>query len=78
MSRNMSAAELAARLGDLRRTLKPLSFYEERFVRWATQRVAPRPPNYVEIAAVNLGRTGLPLFELRQLELGPDRSSVSA
>jgi hypothetical protein len=40
--------------------------------------VAPRPPIYVEIAAVNLGRTELPLFELRQLELGSDRSSVSA
>jgi len=69
---------VGATLGDLRRVLLPLSYDEAEFVSWATARSAPRPPNYVEIIQANMGRSGAPLAALRQLELGPNRCSVSA
>jgi glyoxylase-like metal-dependent hydrolase (beta-lactamase superfamily II) len=69
---------VAATLGDLRRRLAPLSFDEATFVAWATQRAAPRPPNYDEIIKANMGRPTAALTELRQLELGPNRCAVSA
>ncbi len=69
---------VGATLGELRRALPPLSYDEERFVSWATSRSAPRPPNYVEIIRANMGRSDTPLAALRQLELGPNRCSVSA
>jgi glyoxylase-like metal-dependent hydrolase (beta-lactamase superfamily II) len=69
---------VGATLGELRRALAPLSYDEEEFVSWATARSAPRPPNYVEIIQANMGRSDAPLTALRQLELGPNRCSVSA
>jgi len=69
---------VAATLGDLRRSLAPLSFDEETFVAWATQRAAPRPPNYEEIIKANMGRPTAPFDALRQLEIGPNRCAVSA
>jgi len=69
---------VGATLGELRRVLLPLSYGEEEFVSWATARAAPRPPNYVEIIEANMGRSKAPLAALRQLELGPNRCSVSA
>ena len=69
---------VGATLGELRHALAPLSYDEEEFVTWATARSAPRPPNYVEIIEANMGRSGAPLAALRQLELGPNRCSVSA
>ena len=69
---------VGASLGELRRGLAPLSYDEDEFVAWATAQVAPRPPNYVEIVQANMGRSALPLASLRQLEIGPNRCSVSA
>jgi len=69
---------VGAFLGELRRTLAPLSYDEDAFVSWATARAVPRPPNYVEIVRANMGRNGAPLAELRALETGPNRCSVSA
>jgi len=69
---------VGAALGELRHTLAPLSYDEDEFVSWATARSAPRPPNYVEIIQANIGRSAVPPAALRQLELGPNRCSVSA
>jgi len=67
---------VAATLGELRETLTPLSFDEDAFVEWATERATPRPPNYVEIITINMGRSELPRNELARLEAGPNRCSV--
>lgn len=67
---------VGATLGELRETLAPLSFTEDAFVAWATDRATPRPPNYVEIITVNMGRSDLPRAELARLETGPNRCSV--
>jgi glyoxylase-like metal-dependent hydrolase (beta-lactamase superfamily II) len=69
---------VAATLGELRRSLAPLSFDEATFVAWATKRAEPRPPNYDEIIKANMGRPTAPLTALRELELGPNRCAVSA
>ena len=69
---------VGATLGDLRRSLAPLGYDEEAFVAWATQRAAPRPPNYEEIIKANMGRPTASLAALRQFELGPNRCAVSA
>jgi glyoxylase-like metal-dependent hydrolase (beta-lactamase superfamily II) len=67
---------VGARLGDLRRTVDPLSMDAEAFVAWATARVSERPPNYVAIIQANMGignrGTGVP----RELETGPNRCSA--
>jgi glyoxylase-like metal-dependent hydrolase (beta-lactamase superfamily II)/rhodanese-related sulfurtransferase len=67
---------VGATLGELRERLAPLSFDEDAFVRWATERATPRPPNYVEIITVNMGRSDLPRDALARLEAGPNRCSV--
>ncbi|MHB8438119.1 MAG: MBL fold metallo-hydrolase [Acidimicrobiales bacterium] len=69
---------VGAALGELRRSLAPLSYDEDEFVEWATARSTPRPPNYENIIMANMGRTDAPSAALRQLELGPNRCSVSA
>jgi glyoxylase-like metal-dependent hydrolase (beta-lactamase superfamily II) len=68
---------VGATLGELRQALAPLSFDEDEFVSWATTRTASRPPNYVEIIQANMGRSDVALPILRQLEVGPNRCSVS-
>ena len=69
-------APVAATLGELRATLDPLTYSEEAFVAWATERSVPRPPNYVEIVHANMGRSELSDAALRDLEVGPNRCSV--
>ena len=69
-------APVGARLGELRRTVAALDFDEPTFVKWAVERVTPRPPNYVEIIKANMGRGQIPESELERLELGPNRCSV--
>ena len=69
---------VGATLGELRRTLAPLGYGESEFVSWASDAVAPRPPNYEEIIQANMGRSDVALPLLRQLEVGPNRCSVSA
>ena len=66
---------VAASLGRLRATLPALSLDEDDFVEWATTMVTERPPNYVEIVLLNMGRQ--PVTEASaQLEAGPNRCSV--
>lgn len=67
---------VAARLGDLRRTLTVLQLDEDAFVEWATSRTAPRPPSYVEIIKANMGRPETPVAVLQRLEMGPNRCSA--
>ncbi len=67
---------VGASLGELRETLAPLSFDEDAFVAWATERATPRPPNYVEIITANMGRSELPRAALTRLEAGPNRCSI--
>ncbi len=67
---------VGATLRTLRETLAPLSFDEDAFVAWATERATPRPPNYVEIINANMGRSDLPRAALARLEAGPNRCSV--
>jgi glyoxylase-like metal-dependent hydrolase (beta-lactamase superfamily II) len=69
-------APVGATVRELRERLAPLSFDEETFVRWATERATPRPPNYAEIITVNMGRSDRPRDELARLETGPNRCSV--
>ena len=69
---------VGATIGDLVERLEPLRYDEETFVRWASAAAADRPPNYVEIIHANMGRPRMADDELRRLELGPNRCSVSA
>jgi glyoxylase-like metal-dependent hydrolase (beta-lactamase superfamily II)/rhodanese-related sulfurtransferase len=68
---------VAARLGELRRTLPALALDEHDFVEWAVARVTDRPPNYKEIVKFNAGHSALAMDELRQLELGPNRCAIA-
>lgn len=67
---------VAASLGQLRATLKPLAMDEDEFVAWASARATPRPPNYVEIVKANMGRPETPLLVLKRMEIGPNRCSA--
>ena len=69
---------VGATIGDLVERLAPLRYDEPAFVRWAAASAADRPPNYVEIINANMGRRRVGYEELRRLELGPNRCSVSA
>lgn len=69
---------VGARIGELVARLEPLRFDEGTFVAWASAAAAERPPNYVEIIHANMGRPRLEFEDLRRLELGPNRCSVSA
>jgi len=69
---------VGATIGDLVERLEPLRFDEPTFVTWASAATAERPPNYVEIIHANMGRPRLGFEDLRRLELGPNRCSVSA
>lgn len=66
---------VGARLGELLTTIEALSFDHDEFVGWASARITPRPPNYVEIIKANMA--GAPLgAEMRHLEFGPNRCSA--
>ncbi len=69
---------VGATLGELRAGLEVLGLDEDAFVAWASGSVSARPPNYVAIVQANMGRPSAPLADLRALELGPNRCSVSA
>jgi glyoxylase-like metal-dependent hydrolase (beta-lactamase superfamily II) len=69
---------VGATIGELVERLEPLRYDETEFVRWASAAAADRPPNYVEIIHANMGRARIGYEELRRLELGPNRCSVSA
>lgn len=68
---------VSAALGTLRTSLLPLSFDADDFVAWATTRVTPRPPNYVQIIKANIeGVRGGGSSAPRELETGPNRCSA--
>ncbi len=67
---------VAASIGELRRSLEPLSLDEDAFVAWAASRVTPRPPNYEDIVTANMGRSPQDALALRHLESGPNRCSA--
>lgn len=69
---------VGATIADLRDRLEPLRYDEPTFVRWASAAATDRPPNYVEIIHANMGRPRIGYEELRRLELGPNRCSVTA
>jgi glyoxylase-like metal-dependent hydrolase (beta-lactamase superfamily II)/rhodanese-related sulfurtransferase len=73
-----SGTVVGATIAELIRRLEPLGYDEAAFVRWASATMAERPPNYVEIIHANMGRPRLAPEDLRRLELGPNRCSVSA
>lgn len=73
-----SGVPVGATIGELVERLEPLRYDEAAFVRWASAAATDRPPNYVEIIHANMGRPRLSHDELRGLELGPNRCSVSA
>ncbi len=65
---------VATTLGELRTSVPALSLDETSFVVWAATEVKERPPNYVEIVRINMGRRDLVGFET--LEAGPNRCSI--
>jgi glyoxylase-like metal-dependent hydrolase (beta-lactamase superfamily II)/rhodanese-related sulfurtransferase len=69
-------APVGTTLGELRVAVPELALDEDAFVDWATARTTPRPPNYVEIITVNMGRSDEAPDSLRALETGPNRCSA--
>ncbi len=69
---------VGATIGQLLKNLKPLSYSEPEFIRWASAAASDRPPNYVEIVHANMGRPRLSYEELKNLELGPNQCAVGA
>jgi glyoxylase-like metal-dependent hydrolase (beta-lactamase superfamily II) len=67
-----------ARMGDLRGRLSALSLDREAFVDRVTGTMPPRPANYEEIIAVNLGLDSATDEESFELELGPNNCAASA
>jgi glyoxylase-like metal-dependent hydrolase (beta-lactamase superfamily II) len=67
-----------ARLGDLRERIPTLSLDREAFVERVSGELPPRPANYEEIIAVNLGRDAVDDEESFELELGPNNCAATA
>lgn len=67
---------VGASLGELRASLPQLSWPEDRFVTWASNRARPRPPHYREIVAINAGAESVPEDDARRLEIGPNRCAA--
>ncbi|HTT59388.1 MAG TPA: MBL fold metallo-hydrolase [Acidimicrobiales bacterium] len=67
---------VARHLGELRRTLVPLTFSEDEFVMWAIVNVKDRPGNYRKIVGINAGHVQMDA-SAAELELGPNRCAVA-
>ncbi|MDS0298808.1 MBL fold metallo-hydrolase [Halogeometricum sp. S1BR25-6] len=67
----------SAYLGDLRDGLPLLMLSEERFVEAVLSDMPPRPANYEDIIATNLGLSEVADAEAFELELGPNNCAVS-
>jgi glyoxylase-like metal-dependent hydrolase (beta-lactamase superfamily II) len=67
-----------ARMGDLRDRLRALSLPVDAFVEHVLAEMPPRPANYEEIIAVNLGREDVDDEESFELELGPNNCAATA
>ena len=63
-------------LGELRRSLAPLTLNETDFVAWAVKNVKDRPPNYQQIVKINAGTESLGLSS-SDLEAGPNRCAIA-
>jgi glyoxylase-like metal-dependent hydrolase (beta-lactamase superfamily II) len=66
-----------ARMGDLRERLGALSLSREEFVESLLDDMPPRPANYEEIIAVNLGLERVDDDESFELELGPNNCAAT-
>ena len=66
-----------AALGELRDTMDALSMDEASFVEFIVSDVPPRPANYEEIIATNLGQEAPDDEETFELELGPNNCAAS-
>jgi hypothetical protein len=64
-------------MGDLRRRLRALSLPRDEFVDSLLAGMPPRPANYEEIIAVNLGRERADDEESFELELGPNNCAAT-
>ncbi|MDS0292612.1 MBL fold metallo-hydrolase [Halogeometricum luteum] len=67
----------AARLGDLTARMDALSMDRDEFVEFILSDMPPRPSNYEEIIATNLGRRDAGDEEAFELELGPNNCAAS-
>ncbi|MFC6838090.1 MBL fold metallo-hydrolase [Halomarina ordinaria] len=67
-----------ARLGDLVERMDALSMDRESFVEFILSDMPPRPANYEEIIATNLGRRDTADEEAFELELGPNNCAASS
>jgi len=66
-----------ASLGDLREEMDALTYDEEAFVETVLEDMPPRPANYEEIIATNLGQRETDEEEAFTLELGPNNCAAS-
>jgi glyoxylase-like metal-dependent hydrolase (beta-lactamase superfamily II) len=66
-----------ATLGHLRAAMDPLSFEKDRFVEFIVDDMPPRPANYEEIIATNLGQETPDDERAFELELGPNNCAAS-
>lgn len=64
-------------LGELASTMDVLSMSEESFIEYIVSDVPPRPANYEEIIATNLGEQSPTDDEAFELELGPNNCAAS-
>ncbi|WP_336361686.1 MBL fold metallo-hydrolase [Haladaptatus sp. ZSTT2] len=66
-----------AKLGDLKASMAALSMDETDFVEFIVADMPPRPANYEEIIATNLGHQSADAEEAFTLELGPNNCAAS-
>jgi hypothetical protein len=64
-------------MGDLRERLHALPLSSDEFVDYVLAEMPPRPANYEEIIAVNLGRESAAADESFELELGPNNCAAT-
>jgi glyoxylase-like metal-dependent hydrolase (beta-lactamase superfamily II) len=67
----------SARLGDLAESMEALGLSREAFVEFLLADMPPRPSNYEEIIATNLGRAHPDDEEAFELELGPNNCAAT-
>jgi hypothetical protein len=66
-----------ARIGELLEDMDALSMDEEAFVDLILDDMPPRPANYEDIIAINLGQRETDEEEAFELELGPNNCAAS-
>ncbi|WP_101298397.1 MBL fold metallo-hydrolase [Halegenticoccus soli] len=66
-----------AELGELKETMDALSMDKREFIEFVVSNMPPRPANYEEIIATNLGQQSSDDEEAFELELGPNNCAAS-